>query len=134
MQPNEIDRKRRALLMGAGATLAAAGAGMRLAAQTASTANDAPAPSADQVRRMQWWHEAKFGMFIHFGLYSQHARHEWAMEDEAIPVAEYQKLATVFDPAPGCQRRWAKLAKAAGMKYRVMTTKHHEASATSTRS
>jgi alpha-L-fucosidase len=65
-------------------------------------------------------------MFIHFGLYSQHARHEWAMENEAIPIAEYAQLAKEFNPRPGCQREWAKLAKAAGMKYMVMTTKHHE--------
>jgi len=83
-------------------------------------------PTPDQIRRMQWWHAAKFGMFIHFGLYSQHARHEWAMENEAIPVQEYMQLAKHFNPRPGCQRQWAKVAKAAGMKYMVMTTKHHE--------
>jgi alpha-L-fucosidase len=65
-------------------------------------------------------------MFIHYGLFSQHARQEWAMEKEAIPVAEYQKLAEQFDPRPGFAREWASLAKAAGMKYMVMTTKHHE--------
>jgi alpha-L-fucosidase len=75
---------------------------------------------------MQWWHEAKFGMFIHFGLYSQHARHEWAMEDEAIPIADYMALDKAFNPAPDFARGWARLAKAAGMKYMVMTTKHHE--------
>jgi alpha-L-fucosidase len=75
---------------------------------------------------MEWWHAAKFGMFIHFGVYSLHARHEWAMEDEAIPIAEYQEFAKKFNPKPGFARAWAKLAKAAGMKYMVMTTKHHE--------
>jgi alpha-L-fucosidase len=65
-------------------------------------------------------------MFIHFGLYSQHARHEWAMEDEAIPIGEYMALDKQFIPAPGSARAWAKLARAAGMKYMVMTTKHHE--------
>jgi len=75
---------------------------------------------------MEWWHTAKFGMFIHFGLYSQHQRHEWAMETEAIPIGEYLPLAKQFNPKPGFARAWAKLAKAAGMKYMVMTTKHHE--------
>ena len=84
------------------------------------------APTADQQRRMKWWHDAKFGMFIHFGLYAAHGRHEWAMEDEAVPVAEYQKLTAGFNPAPGSARKWAQLAKAAGMKYMVLTTKHHE--------
>ena len=75
---------------------------------------------------MAWWHEARFGMFIHFGLYSVLGRHEWAMEQEGIPVAEYQELAKRFNPAPHAARAWAKLAKTAGMKYMVMTTKHHE--------
>ena len=70
---------------------------------------------------MQWWHDAKFGMFIHFGLYAAHGRHEWAMENEAIPVAEYQKFTAGFNPAPGSARNWARLAKAAGMKYMVLT-------------
>jgi len=75
---------------------------------------------------MRWWHEAKFGMFIHFGLYSVIGRHEWAMEMEGIPVAEYEKLAEQFNPKPNAAREWARLAKRAGMKYMVMTTKHHE--------
>jgi len=80
----------------------------------------------DRARRMRWWHEAKFGMFIHFGLYSVIGRHEWAMEMEGIPVAEYEKLAEQFNPKPYAAREWARLAKRAGMKYMVMTTKHHE--------
>jgi len=80
----------------------------------------------DRIRRMKWWHEAKFGMFIHWGLYSVIGRHEWVMEMEAIPVAEYEQLTTRFNPKPYPARDWAKLAKQAGMKYMVMTTKHHE--------
>ncbi|HSS15285.1 MAG TPA: alpha-L-fucosidase [Rhizomicrobium sp.] len=84
------------------------------------------APTPDQQRRLAWWHEAKFGMFIHFGLYAAYGRHEWAMETQAVPVAEYQKLTAGFLPAKGSARKWAQLAKAAGMKYMVLTTKHHE--------
>ena len=80
----------------------------------------------DRARRMRWWHEAKFGMFIHFGLYSLIGRHEWVMEMEGIPVAEYEKLAERFNPKPNAAREWARLAKRAGMRYMVMTTKHHE--------
>jgi alpha-L-fucosidase len=80
----------------------------------------------DRQRRMQWWHEAKFGLFVHWGLYSVIGRHEWAMEMEGIPVAEYEKLAQRFKPKKDIARSWAQLAKAAGMKYMVMTTKHHE--------
>jgi len=65
-------------------------------------------------------------MFIHWGLYSVIGRHEWVMEMEAIPVAEYEQLTTRFNPKPYPARDWAKLAKQAGMKYMVMTTKHHE--------
>lgn len=81
---------------------------------------------ADSERRMKWWHEAKFGMFIHWGLYSVLGRHEWAMEQEAIPVAEYEPLAKQFRPKPNAAREWARLARKAGMKYMVMTSKHHE--------
>ena len=84
------------------------------------------AEERDRVRRMKWWHKAKFGMFIHWGLYAVIGRHEWAMECEAIPVAEYEKLAKRFKPKKNAARAWAKLAKKAGMKYMVMTTKHHE--------
>jgi len=80
----------------------------------------------DRARRMQWWHEAKFGMFIHWGLYSVIGRHEWVMELEGIPVAEYEQLAKKFKPKPNAARDWARLARQAGMKYMVMTTKHHE--------
>src|SRR6516164_8451469 len=51
-------------------------------------------------RRMQWWHAAKFGMFIHWGVYSVYGHHEWAMEEEGIPVAEYEQLAKQFMPKP----------------------------------
>jgi len=76
--------------------------------------------------RMAWWREARFGMFVHFGIYSGLGRHEWAMAQEAWPIAEYEKLASKFQPKPGAPREWAKLAKAAGMKYMVLTTRHHE--------
>ncbi len=81
---------------------------------------------ADRARRMKWWHEARFGMFIHWGLYSGMGRHEWVMENEGRPVAEYELLAKKFKPVPNAARAWAKLAKPAGQKYMVMTTKHHE--------
>ncbi|MBN9587880.1 MAG: alpha-L-fucosidase [Alphaproteobacteria bacterium] len=113
--------------------LLAGAAAAPLAAVGAANAQPPPgrdpsggAADADQQRRMKWWHDAKFGMFIHFGLYAAHGRHEWAMEDEAIPVAEYQRFTEGFKPAPGSPRKWAQLAKAAGMKYMVLTSKHHE--------
>jgi alpha-L-fucosidase len=82
------------------------------------------AESRDQ--RMAWWREARFGMFVHYGLYSQLGRNEWVMAQENIPVGEYEKLAETFSPTPGAPRAWAALAKKAGMKYMVLTTRHHE--------
>lgn len=76
--------------------------------------------------RMSWWREARFGMFVHYGLYSQWGRHEWTQVVENLPSIEYEKLADTFSPKPGAPREWAALAKKAGMKYMVMTTRHHE--------
>src|SRR5580693_5745368 len=94
-----------------------------LAAQT-SLAQDKQA--ATRTQRMAWWHEAKFGMFIHWGLYSLVGQHEWALEVEGIPILQYEYLAKHFKPKPNAAREWAKLARRAGQKYMVMTTKHHE--------
>ena len=96
------------------------------AAAAAATPAFAAGDASDRERRMKWWHQARFGMFIHWGLYSVVGRHEWVMEDEAIPVAEYQQLARQFKPKPNAARDWARLARRAGQKYMVMTTKHHE--------
>src|SRR5436853_7006860 len=65
-------------------------------------------------------------MFIHWCRYSVLGRHECVMEMEGIPVSEYEPLAKQFKPKAGFAREWARLAKGAGMKYMVMTTKHHE--------
>ena len=81
---------------------------------------------ADREARMAWWHKARFGMFVHWGLYSQTGRHEWVMNRERIPLAEYEKLAATWHPKANAARDWAALAKQAGMNYMVMTTKHHE--------
>src|SRR6185312_16742863 len=125
---------RRAWLKGAGASLVTATAMRGQTAPATQAASEdqqppvgePPAIAANREQRMQWWHAAKFGMFIHWGLYSVHGRHEWAMEDEAIPIEEYMQLAKQFKPKPNAPRDFARLAKAAGQKYMVMTTKHHE--------
>jgi alpha-L-fucosidase len=75
---------------------------------------------------MAWWREARFGMFIHFGVHTVLGRNEWAMAIENWDLAEYEQLAAQFRPQPGCTREWARLAKAAGMHYMVLTTRHHE--------
>ncbi|WP_343518995.1 alpha-L-fucosidase [Sphingomonas sp.] len=85
-----------------------------------------PYQEETRARRMQWWHDAKFGMFIHYGLYSIIGHQEWAMENEGIPIPQYERLARHFRPKPGAAREWARLARRAGQKYMVLTTKHHE--------
>src|SRR4249919_887938 len=85
--------------------------------QPADSGSPTTSTIEDRKRRMKWWHEAKFGMFIHWGLYSTLGRHEWVMEEEGIPVSEYELLAKRFQPQPNAARAWAKLAKAAGQKY-----------------
>src|ERR1700761_2148140 len=99
---------RRNLLAGMGASLTSVAGARLLGAQTAAPAIPAQGPSdhpftgqpqpgdADRARRMQWWHQARFGMFIHFGVYSTFERHEWEMENEAVPFPEYTANARIF--------------------------------------
>jgi alpha-L-fucosidase len=117
---------RRELLIGTGTALAALPLNAAAQLQPDPQAPQQTGDPADRARRMKWWHEARFGMFIHWGLYSVLGRHEWVMENEGIPVSEYEPLAKQFKPKPNAARDWARLAKTAGMKYMVMTTKHHE--------
>jgi alpha-L-fucosidase len=76
--------------------------------------------------RMRWWTEARFGMFIHWGLYALPARHEWVKKNERMTNEQYQKYFEMFNPDLYDPRAWAKMAKQAGMKYAVITSKHHE--------
>ena len=73
-----------------------------------------------------WFTHDRFGMFIHWGLYSMPARHEWVKNYEEIPEEHYDKYFKYFNPDLFDAREWARQAKAAGMKYAVLTTKHHE--------
>lgn len=77
-------------------------------------------------RRMHWFTDSRFGMFIHFGLYSIPARGEWVMSDEEMTTEEYNKYFAAFDPVDYNPREWARMAREAGMKYMVMTAKHHD--------
>ena len=86
--------------------------------------------------RMQWWREARFGMFIHWGVYSipagvYHGHQinkagEWIMNRAKIPVAEYQQFAKEFNPVKYDAEKWVQIAKYAGMKYIIITAKHHD--------
>src|SRR5215469_5557176 len=108
------DLTRRNLLMGAGIALAGVAGGRPLLAMGTQATVPPQSPSnhpftgkpqpgdATRADRMKWWHEARFGMFIHFGVYSSIMRHEWVMENEAIPIDEYTAHARTFKPVKGC--------------------------------
>jgi len=76
--------------------------------------------------RLAAWRDARFGLFIHWGLYSILGRGEWVQWNEQIPVEEYAKLAGQFQPANFDAKAWVAVAKSAGMKYMVLTTRHHD--------
>jgi alpha-L-fucosidase len=80
----------------------------------------------EKQERLAWWTHDRFGMFIHWGLYALPARHEWVRMKEEIPVEEYQKYFEVFYPDLYNPKQWARKCKEAGMKYMVITAKHHE--------
>lgn len=79
-----------------------------------------------KTARMQWWMDARFGMFIHWGLYALPARHEWVKSNERMTNEEYDRYFDKFNPDMFDPHEWARMAKKAGMKYAVITTKHHE--------
>lgn len=77
-------------------------------------------------QRVAWFKEARFGMFIHWGVYAIPARGEWMRSQERISSEDYQRYVDAFDPVDFDPKAWARLAKAAGMKYAVLTAKHHD--------
>jgi alpha-L-fucosidase len=120
-----MDPISRRLLLKQFGSVAAARALPKMEMQSANSSAGGP-EAASRAQRMQWWHAAKFGMFVHWGLYAVLGQHEWAMEYEGIPIPQYELLAKHFHPKPNAARDWARLARRAGQKYMVMTTKHHE--------
>ena len=90
--------------------------------------------SSEREDRMAWFNQARFGMFIHWGVYSVPAGEwdgktnygEWFLEETKMPVSQYEKFAEQFNPEKFDARAWVKAAKAAGMKYIVITSKHHD--------
>jgi len=82
--------------------------------------------TSDRDKRMEWWREARFGMFIHWGVYSIPARGEWVMFNEKIPIPEYEKFPQRFHPTKFDAEKWVRTAKSAGVRYIVITSKHHD--------
>lgn len=110
-----------------GGTLAAAEANGGETIDPSIKAVSAAETPSQRDARMKWWRDAKFGMFIHWGVYAVPARNgEWVMHKEKIPVATYRQFAKEFNPVRYDPIAWARLAKDAGMRYMVITSKHHD--------
>ena len=82
--------------------------------------------AGDRNERTKWWSHDRFGLFVHFGLYAQAARHEKVLLREKQTDEEYRRYFELFDPDLLDAREWARCAKAAGMRYAVLTAKHHD--------
>jgi alpha-L-fucosidase len=83
-------------------------------------------PSPENLKAREWFRDAKFGMFIHWGVYSVLGDGEWVMNNQRIDKQTYQKLPAFFNPIDYNPGEWVALAKAAGMKYITITSKHHD--------
>lgn len=114
------------------AVILAAFGGFAVAQQTSTTQETKQHKDA----RMAWWRDARFGMFIHWGLYAIPAGEwegttkdgvgEWIMNNRSIPIADYEKLLPQFNPVKFDAAKWVDIAKNAGVKYIVITSKHHD--------
>jgi alpha-L-fucosidase len=95
--------------------------------QAAEAAPNSTAETREQYHaRMHWWEQGRFGMFIHWGIYALPAKGEWYLNNAHVPRAQYAKYAGQFDPVKFNADRWAEIAHEAGMKYLVITSKHHD--------
>ena len=102
------------------ALLGAALAGGPLRAQTPD------AVPAERLAAREWFRDARFGMFIHWGVYSQLGQGEWVMQNRSIPVDAYEWLASAFNPVRFDAKEWVAAARAAGMRYITITARHHD--------
>lgn len=83
-------------------------------------------PTASNLEARQWFEDAKFGLFIHWGVYSILGDGEWVMQHQNISVGNYEKLPAFFNPIEFNAKKWVKIAKDAGMKYITITSRHHD--------
>ena len=83
-------------------------------------------PSAENLAARKWFDSARFGMFIHWGAFSVPGEGEWVMNNRNIPVSEYSRLQTIFNPVRFDAVKWVSAAKRAGMQYITLITRHHD--------
>jgi alpha-L-fucosidase len=95
-------------------------------AASATSATITYTPSPENLAAREWFQDARFGMFIHWGVYSMMADKEWVMHNKQIHAEDYEHLARGFYPADFDAAEWVSLAKAAGMKYITFTSRHHD--------
>jgi len=89
-------------------------------------AQDNYIPTKENLEARKWFQEAKFGLFIHWGVYSVLGDGEWVMNNQNIAIDEYEKLPTFFNPIDYDPEEWVQMAKEAGMKYITITSRHHD--------
>src|SRR4051795_10906097 len=82
-------------------------------------------PAESNLKARQWFQDSKFGLFIHWGVYSVLGDGEWVMNNKKMTIAAYEPLAGRFNPTEFDAAAWVSIAKAAGMKYITITSKHH---------
>lgn len=100
---------------------------VQLAAASSLALQAAPyQPSAQNRKAREWFQDARFGLFIHWGVYSVLGKGEWVMNNDKMPISEYQKLPARFNPTGFNAAEWVALAKAAGQRYITITSKHHD--------
>ncbi len=83
-------------------------------------------PSPENLKNREWFQDAKFGLFIHWGVYSVLGNGEWVMNQQQIPIKAYENIPTFFNPTEFDPKAWVQMAKGAGMKYITITSKHHD--------
>ncbi len=83
-------------------------------------------PSPENLKNREWFQDAKFGLFIHWGVYSLLGDGEWVMNEQKIPIKTYEKIPSFFNPTQFDPAAWVQMAKDAGMKYITITSKHHD--------
>ena len=91
-----------------------------------SNAQQDYSPSKENLEARKWFEEAKFGLFIHWGVYSVLGDGEWVMNNQNISIKEYERLPGFFNPIEFDADKWVKMAKEAGMKYITITSRHHD--------
>ena len=91
-----------------------------------SNAQQDYSPSKENLEARKWFEEAKFGLFIHWGVYSVLGDGEWVMNNQNISIKEYERLPGFFNPIEFDADEWVKMAKEAGMKYITITSRHHD--------